>query len=108
MCRAVRESRCSIQLFRPKEKTKSHRHTSTTVYHGFRGSGLTKVSANNLDWDQGDIFVVPSWQWHSHENMTDEDAILFSITDRPAAEVLGLNVRMLNQVDIGGASPAAA
>ena len=81
---------CQIQLLRPKEKTHSHRHTSTTVYHAFRGSGLTKVSANNLNWDQGDIFVVPSWQWHSHENTTDEDAILFSITDRPAAEVLGL------------------
>ena len=81
---------CQIQLLRPKEKTHSHRHTSTTVYHGFRGSGLTKVSANNLNWDPGDIFVVPSWQWHSHENTTDEDAILFSITDRPAVEVLGL------------------
>jgi gentisate 1,2-dioxygenase len=48
------------------------------------------VSANHLNWDPGDIFVVPSWQWHSHENTTDEDAILFSITDRPAAEALGL------------------
>lgn len=81
---------CQIQLLRPKEQTRSHRHTSTTVYHAFRGSGLTKVSANNFDWEQGDLFVVPSWQWHSHENTTDEDAILFSITDRPAAEALGL------------------
>jgi gentisate 1,2-dioxygenase len=81
---------CQIQLLRPKEKTRSHRHTSTTVYHAFRGNGLTMVSANHLNWDPGDIFVVPSWQWHSHENTTDEDAILFSITDRPAAEVLGL------------------
>ncbi|HEU4345055.1 MAG TPA: cupin domain-containing protein [Candidatus Binatia bacterium] len=81
---------CMIQLLRPNEKTRSHRHTSTTVYHGFRGRGVTKVSANNLAWDQGDIFVVPSWQWHSHENSTDQDAILFSITDRPATEALGL------------------
>jgi gentisate 1,2-dioxygenase len=81
---------CQIQLLRPKEKTRSHRHTSTTVYHAFRGSGLTRVSANNLNWEQGDLFVVPSWQWHSHENNNDEDAILFSITDRPAVQVLGL------------------
>ncbi len=81
---------CMIQLLRPGEKTRSHRHTSTSVYHAFRGQGVTKVSANDLSWDQGDIFVVPSWQWHSHENATDEDAILFSLTDRPAAAALGL------------------
>jgi gentisate 1,2-dioxygenase len=44
---------------------------------------MTKVSANEFNWEKGDIFVVPSWQWHSHENTTDEDAILFSITGRP-------------------------
>ena len=81
---------CMIQLLRPHEKTQSHRHTSATVYHAFRGIGLTKVSANDLAWESSDIFVVPSWQWHSHENTTDEDAILFSITDRPATEALGL------------------
>jgi gentisate 1,2-dioxygenase len=79
-----------IQLLRPHEKTHTHRHTSTTVCHAFRGSGVTKVSANDLSWGRGDIFVVPPWQWHSHENSTDEDAILFSITDRPSTEALGL------------------
>ena len=51
---------------------------------------MTKVSANEFNWDKSDIFVVPSWQWHSHENTTNEDAILFSINDRPSAEALGL------------------
>ncbi len=81
---------CQIQLLRPHEKTRTHRHTSTTVSHAFRGKGMTKVSANELDWEQGDIFVVPPWQWHSHENKSDEDAILFSITDKPSTEALGL------------------
>jgi gentisate 1,2-dioxygenase len=48
------------------------------------------VSANEFNWEKGDIFVVPSWQWHSHENLNGEDAILFSITDRPSTEALGL------------------
>ena len=81
---------CTIQLLRPNEKTRSHRHTSTAVYHAFRGKGMTKVSANELKWDKGDIFVVPPWQYHSHENRSSEDAILFSITDRPSTEALGL------------------
>jgi gentisate 1,2-dioxygenase len=33
---------------------------------------------------------VPPWQFHSHENTTGEDAILFSITDKPSTEALGL------------------
>ncbi len=51
---------------------------------------MTKVSANEFNWQQGDIFVVPSWQWHSHENAASDDAILFSINDRPSTEALGL------------------
>jgi len=51
---------------------------------------MTKVSANEFNWGKGDIFVVPSWQWHSHENTTSDDAILFSISDRPATEALAL------------------
>ena len=81
---------CRVQLLRPKEKTRKHRHTSTTVYYAFRGRGITQVSANEFNWETTDIFVVPSWQWHSHENSTNEDAILFSITDQPASEALGL------------------
>jgi len=81
---------CQIQLLRPHEKTRTHRHTSTTVYYAFRGQGMTKVSANEFNWGKGDIFVVPSWQWHSHENASNEDAILFSITDKPSSQALGL------------------
>jgi 1-hydroxy-2-naphthoate dioxygenase len=81
---------CSIQLLRPHEKTKTHRHTSTTVYYAFRGRGMTRVSANEFNWEKSDIFVVPSWQWHSHENSGADDAILFSISDRPSTEALGL------------------
>lgn len=81
---------CMVQLLRSKEKTRPHRHTSTTVYQAFRGTGQTTVEGENLRWGQGDIFVVPPWQWHSHKNPADGDAILFSITDRPAMEALGL------------------
>ena len=49
---------CQIQLLRPHEKTRTHRHTSTTVYHAFRGEGTAKVSANEFNWTKGDIFVA--------------------------------------------------
>ena len=35
--------------------------------------------------------VVPNWSWHRHINSSDsEPAILFSTTDRPLLETLGL------------------
>jgi 1-hydroxy-2-naphthoate dioxygenase len=81
---------CEVQLLRPKEKTRSHRHTSTTVYQAFRGSGATVIDRSRMEWGQGDIFVVPPWYWHHHENGLDQDVILFSINDWPAMKALGL------------------
>jgi gentisate 1,2-dioxygenase len=81
---------CEVQLLRPSERTRSHRHTSVTIYHAFRGSGKTRVEDQTLEWTQGDVFVVPGWNWHSHENRSDNDSILFSMTDRPSLESLGL------------------
>jgi 1-hydroxy-2-naphthoate dioxygenase len=80
---------CEVQMFRPGEKGRSHRHTYTVVYHAFRGSGTTWVGDQRFDWEQGDSFVVPLWNWHAHENSSREPAILFSINDRPAIEALG-------------------
>jgi len=81
---------CELQLLRPKEKTRSHRHTSTTAYHAFRGQGVTTVEQEIFRWDQGDFFIIPSWRWHSHENPSTQDAILFSINDWPTMSALGL------------------
>jgi gentisate 1,2-dioxygenase len=81
---------CEIQLLFAGETTKRHRHNSTTIYHAFRGTGVTEVEGERLQWSQGDVFVVPPWGWHSHEAGPAEDAVLYSITDRPALEALGL------------------
>lgn len=81
---------CEIQLLRPQEKTRPHRHNSTTIYQAFRGEGVTVVENERLQWLQGDIFVVPPWEWHHHENLLDRDVLLFSMTDWPALAALGL------------------
>jgi len=81
---------CEVQLFKAKEATKAHRHTSTAIYHVLTGRGRTKVGKSYLEWKKGDTFVVPLWQWHSHENLSNEEAVLFSINDRPVMESLQL------------------
>ncbi|HZD39338.1 MAG TPA: cupin domain-containing protein [Terriglobales bacterium] len=81
---------CEIQLFKGKESTATHRHTSTAIFHVVRGQGRTRVGEGYLEWQQGDTFVVPLWQWHSHENLANDEAVLFSINDRPVMDALQL------------------
>jgi len=79
-----------MQLLSPRQLGKTHRHNSTSIYHVVEGSGVTTVDGERLEWSKGDIFVVPPWSWHSHENTEEKDALLYSIADWPAMQKLGL------------------
>ncbi|MBM2812618.1 MAG: cupin protein, partial [Chloroflexi bacterium] len=81
---------CEIQLHPVGVPSRSHRHNSTTIYHVFRGEGATVIDSEAIEWSRGDIFVIPPWATHRHENRASEDAILFSICDWPAIRALGL------------------
>jgi gentisate 1,2-dioxygenase len=82
---------CWIQMLRPGERTRGHRHTSTSIYHAFRGSGTTVINGESFPWDKGDTFVVPLWHWHEHANRSQkEEAILFSMNDAPVLKAFGL------------------
>lgn len=81
---------CEVGLLPARLLGQTHRHNCTTIYHAFRGSGVTEVGDQRIEWSQGDILVVPPWTWHHHENPTNQDSILYSITDRPALSALGL------------------
>ena len=82
---------CRVQLLRANEQTKSHRHTSTSIYHAFRGSGTTIINGEKFPWQKGDTFIVPLWSWHDHANASSTDeAILFSMHDEPILKAFGL------------------
>jgi gentisate 1,2-dioxygenase len=81
---------CEVQSLKARERTKAHRHTSTALYHVFRGRGRTAVGEGWLEWEKGDSFVVPVWQWHFHENSSEDEAVLFCMNDRPVMDALGL------------------
>jgi gentisate 1,2-dioxygenase len=82
---------CWTQLLRPGERTHTHRHNSTAIYHAFRGSGTTTINGQPFHWEKGDAFVVPLWSWHEHANRSaTEEAILFSMHDIPVLKAFGL------------------
>jgi gentisate 1,2-dioxygenase len=93
---------CRIQMLRPGERTKTHRHTSTSIYHAFRGSGTTIINGEPFNWEKGDSFVVPLWSWHEHTNRSStEEAILFSMHDEPILKAFGLYREEEQQGSVG-------
>jgi len=82
---------CALSLLRPGQETEAHRHTSTVIYHAFRGRGSSFIGEERFDWEAGDSFVVPLWHPHRHSNRAaSEEAILFSMSDAPVLKSLGL------------------
>jgi gentisate 1,2-dioxygenase len=81
----------SMQMLRPGERTKAHRHTGSFLYQVAKGSGYSVIDGNRFDWCERDIFCVPSWAFHEHANLSDsDDACLFAFNDMPVMESLGL------------------
>jgi len=62
--------------------------TDATIFSVVEGSGRTMVGDRTLDWGKRDHFVIPSWARYWHEAA--EDAVLFSFSDRPVQQKLGL------------------
>ncbi|HET9358459.1 MAG TPA: hypothetical protein VFO58_01855, partial [Vicinamibacterales bacterium] len=65
-----------------------YRQTDATVYVVVEGQGRTRIGGTTFDWAPRDIFVAPSWTTVAHESRS--DAVLFSLSDRPAQQALGL------------------
>jgi len=77
-----------LQLLPAGFRGTDYRGTDATVYCVTEGRGRSRVGGNTFEWGEHDIFVVPSWCFVSHE--ADNDAVLFSFSDRPAQQALKL------------------
>jgi gentisate 1,2-dioxygenase len=65
-----------------------YRATDGTVFVCVEGEGTTTVDGKVLEWGKNDVFVVPSWKRYAHN--APKQSVLFSISDRPAQEALGI------------------
>ena len=67
--------------------TEDYRSTAAWVYSVAEGAGRTTIGEETFEWGPRDTFVVPAWYPHSHE--ADDDAFLFSFSDKPVHDTLG-------------------
>ncbi len=77
-----------LQLLPAGFDTEDYRATDGTVYVAVEGEGETVVGETVIRWKPRDIFVVPGW--HHHRHRAGSEAVLFSFSDRPVQEKLGL------------------
>jgi gentisate 1,2-dioxygenase len=69
-------------------ETRPYRSSDSTVHVCLEGGGRAQVGAQSFDFGEGDVFVVPSW--HTLALAAREDSVLFSFSDRPVQQALGL------------------
>jgi gentisate 1,2-dioxygenase len=80
-----------MRMLRPGERTAVHRHTASSICYVHRGEGVITAGAAEFAWEEGDCFTIPPWTWHHYENQSPhEPAFVFSVTDSPIFEALGL------------------
>jgi gentisate 1,2-dioxygenase len=77
-----------IQLLPKGIATRSYRSTDGTVYSVVEGEGKAKIGAEEFAFGPRDAFVVPSW--HALEIHAAAETVLFSFSDLPGQEAMGL------------------
>jgi gentisate 1,2-dioxygenase len=81
---------CYMQLLLTGEQTRARRRVCRTNYHVVEGVGYSIVGGERLDWEDKDVFTVPTWTFCEHVNSGDRPAFLFSFSDVPVMQALNL------------------
>lgn len=72
-----------MQLLRPGEVARTHRHTATAVRFVISGAGAATVNDGcRTPMTPGDLVLTPSWTWHDHE-AGDQPVIWLDVLDVP-------------------------
>jgi gentisate 1,2-dioxygenase len=77
-----------MQLLPTGFKGTPYQSTDSTVYAVVEGKGRCIINGQTMEFGPKDVFVCPSWMQYSL--VADEEAVLFSYSDRPVQQVLDL------------------
>jgi gentisate 1,2-dioxygenase len=77
-----------VQLLPAGFETRPYRCTDGTVYVCLEGAGEAQIGKHIYAFAENDVFVVPSWQ--PLRLQARRETVLFSYSDRPVQQALGL------------------
>jgi gentisate 1,2-dioxygenase len=79
----------AYQMIKPGEVAKSHRHTPNALRLILEGQGTyTVVNGKRLEMRPGDVLLTPSYSWHAHECIGNEDCYWMDFLDVPLVHLL--------------------
>ncbi|MCY4581702.1 MAG: cupin domain-containing protein [Chloroflexi bacterium] len=81
----------SVQLLKPGELAKAHRHTQPQprfIVEAAEGA-YTTVDGEQLYMHTGDFIITPGWSWHDHTNGSGHQAVWLDIHDPHLAGYVG-------------------
>jgi gentisate 1,2-dioxygenase len=77
-----------MQRLPPGFRGAAYRATVATIFAAVEGHGVSSIDGQAFSWGPRDVFVAPSWAVVAHQS--DAGAVIFSLSDRPAQQALGL------------------
>jgi gentisate 1,2-dioxygenase len=77
-----------VQLLPAGFSGDDYRSTDSTVFVAVEGHGESVVGDQKFSWKPRDVFVAPSWLPQKHAVVA--DAVLFSFSDRPVQQAMGV------------------
>jgi len=77
-----------MQMLPKGFRGQSYRSTDATVFSVVEGKGSVQIGSERFAFEAKDTFVVPTWAPVSFQ--ADEECVLFSYSDRPVQEALGI------------------
>lgn len=80
--------RCEMRRVRAGTRTTTRRRTGSRVGTVLHGTGVAHIGSESFELGPGDIVAVPSWA--PYRLQADEELDVFSVSDAPVLEALGL------------------
>jgi len=78
----------AVQMVPKGFSTVPYRSTDGAVFAVAEGRGKAIVGSETFALSPQDVFVAPSWAWR--KITAEDDLVLFTFSDRPVQEKLGL------------------
>ena len=71
------------------------RTTAHQIVTCVSGRGITRIGDAEIRWERGDVLALPGWTAYQHgiDEDVEGEAVLFTVSDRPVMEKLGLPPR---------------
>jgi gentisate 1,2-dioxygenase len=79
----------AYQMVKPGEVARSHRHSPNALRLILEGRGTyTVVNGHRVEMRPGDVLLTPSWAWHSHDNVGQDECYWMDFLDVPLVQIL--------------------